>query len=178
MDRRNDVRFQEGMERQRGILSSALEHVGKFGLPDVTTSRPTGARVFISHGTAEDALDAIAHFVEDDLGLKAVVVKRSASEGAAVDDAVEGLLESCDAAVVLATADDHVGDGKMQPRPNVLHEIGLAQAKFPGRIIYLKETGATFPSNVAPKIWEDFTRENYGPAFKKIARELRAFGLL
>jgi predicted nucleotide-binding protein len=95
----------------------------------------------------------------------------------AVDDLVEKRLGEADCAVILATADDNVG-GRMQPRPNVLHEIGLAQQRLDNRIIYLKEVGCDFPSNVAPKVWENFTQDNMEAAFEKIAKELQAFRLL
>jgi hypothetical protein len=60
----------------------------------------------------------------------------------------------------------------------VLHEIGLAQEKLGNRIIYLKEDGCIFPSNVSPKIWENFSQTNMEQAFIKVAKELRAFGVI
>jgi predicted nucleotide-binding protein len=78
--------------------------------------------------------------------------------------------------IALATKDDEV-DGHYQPRLNVIHEIGLAQEKL-RRIIYLKEEGCQFPSNVAPKIWESFTQDNMENAFAKVVKELRAFGVI
>jgi hypothetical protein len=170
--------FGNGIEIQRGILMSALDYLRRFGIPTPPVpAQRSKARVFVTHGHADDVLDAVVHFIEDDLQLTAVVVKREPSRGAAVDDRVEALMDSCDAVVILATADDIVGDNT-QPRPNVIHEIGLAQAKMPTRIIYLKEEGAMFPSNVGPKIWESFNRGNYGPVFSKIVRELRGLDLL
>jgi hypothetical protein len=60
----------------------------------------------------------------------------------------------------------------------VIHEIGLAQEKFENRIIYLKEKGCVWPSNISPKVWEDFTQDNMGDAFIKIAKELRAMKII
>jgi len=77
----------------------------------------------------------------------------------------------------LATKDDHVDD-RYQPRLNVIHEIGLAQEKLGGRVIYLKEKGCDFPSNIAPKVWENFTQDNMENAFAKVVKELRAFGVI
>ncbi len=57
-------------------------------------------------------------------------------------------------------------------------EIGLAQEKHPRRVVYLKEVGCDFPSNVAPKVWESFTQDNMERAVEKVSKELRAFGLL
>ena len=46
------------------------------------------------------------------------------------------------------------------------------------RVIYLKEEGCEFPSNVRPKVWENFTQQNMECGFEKISKELRALGLL
>ncbi len=111
------------------------------------------------------------------LGLNPVVVIREAAEGMSVDALVDKRMSESDCAIILATADDEVA-GCWQPRLNVIHEIGLAQEKFEGRIIYLKEIGCDFPSNVRPMIWEDFTQDNLEGAFERISKELRSFGLL
>ena len=109
--------------------------------------------------------------------LEPVIVIREASQGMSVDDLVDKKLSECDCAIILATADDPVGDRK-QPRPNVIHEIGLAQEKLQNKVVYLKEESCEFPSNIRPKVWENFTQENMETAFEKISKELHAFGLL
>lgn len=133
-------------------------------------------RAFISHGKHSHALDQIERFVRN-LGLEPIIVKHQPSGGGAVDDQVPALMGSSDVAVIVATADDTVDD-RRQPRGNVLHEIGLAQEMLKGRVIYLKEVGCSFPSNINPKIWEDFTQDDLAPAFMKIVKELKAFELI
>jgi len=54
----------------------------------------------------------------------------------------------------------------------------MAQEKFKRKVIYLKENDCEFPSNVRPKVWENFTQDNMENAFEKISKELRAFGLI
>lgn len=85
------------------------------------------------------------------------------------------------AVIILATKDDKVKTEKeeyYQPRPNVIHEIGLAQEKVKDKIIYLKQEGCIFPSNILPKVWENFTQDNMENAFLKVAKELRAFRII
>jgi len=41
-----------------------------------------------------------------------------------------------------------------------------------------EEVGCNFPSNVEPKLWENFTQENMEDAFTKIASERRGFALI
>jgi hypothetical protein len=163
IDRENEKAFEDDLERAQGILESGIDQLERVGLDQVR--RETGCfvaagarKVFITHGHAEDVLRRVEDFVRA-LGLEPVVVKRGPSLGDSVDDLVERRIEECQAQIVLATADDQV-DGAWQPRPNVIHEIGLGQRIFKDRIIYLKEDRCEFPSNVASKVWEPFARDS------------------
>lgn len=138
-------------------------------------------KVFISHGIETSALTKIERFLRG-LWLTPIIVKYEPSLGNALDDLIDKKMGECVAVIVLATKDDKIveKDGKeyYQTRPNVIHEVGLAQEKVKNRIIYLKEAGCVFPSNINPKIWEDFTQENMENAFSKVTRELKAFGII
>ena len=140
------------------------------------TANTKNRNIFVAHGKESSALQKLEKFIRA-LGLNPVIVKDEASRGGGVDDVVDGYMAQCTCAIILATKDDFV-DESFQPRSNVIHEIGLAQEKLSNRLIYLKEEGCSFPSNVAPKVWEDFTQENMDDAFIKIAKELRAFGII
>lgn len=173
--------YRQGLDMAEGILQSAidqLEQVGIQGIEDeqgyVTPSM--NKRIFISHGKHTPVLDRVERFIRA-LGFVPVIVAREPSLGKSVDDLVEEQMTECLCAIVLATKDDQVQD-YFQPRPNVIHEIGLAQEKFRNRVIYLKEEGCKFPSNVQPKVWEDFTQESLENVFEKIVKELRGFKLL
>jgi len=173
--------YQQGLNMAEGIIQSAidqLEQVGIQGIEDeqgyVTPSM--NKRIFISHGKPTPALDRVERFIRA-LGFVPVIVAREPSLGKSVDDLVEEQMTGCLCAIVLATNDDKV-ENYFQPRPNVIHEIGLAQEKFGNRVIYLKEKGCKFPSNVQPKVWEDFTQESLESVFEKIVKELRGFKLL
>ena len=181
IDEQNEAAFRKDLERAQGILESGIDQLERVGLEQVR--RESGhfvaadaRKVFITHGHAEDVLRRVEDFVRA-LGLDPVVVKRGASEGDSLDDLVEKRIEECEAQIILATADDEV-DGSWQPRMNVVHEVGLGQRIFKDRMIYLKEDRCAFPSNIAPKVWEPFPRDNLEPAFQKIVKELRAMGLL
>lgn len=171
--------YQGGLEVAEGILVSARHQLETYGADRILAEsriRIEGAKVFISHGRDSVALTKLERFLRA-LGTQPVVVVREASEGMAVDDLVDKRMSESDCVVILATADDQV-DTYRQPRPNVIHEIGLAQERLRSRIIYLKEDGCEFPSNVRPKVWETFTQDNMESAFEKVSKELRAFGLL
>lgn len=171
--------FLRGLDMAEGILASAREQLERHGvdrLLQASRVRSEGARVFVSHGHDTRALTKLERFLRA-LGTHPVIVVREPSEGLSVDDLVEKRMAESDCVVILATGDDVV-ESRRQPRLNVIHEIGLAQEKLSDRIIYLKEAGCDFPSNVAGKVWESFTQENMEAAFEKVSKELRAFGLL
>ena len=138
--------------------------------------------VFISHGKESVALRKLKEFIET-LGIEPLIVKEQASLDKDIPDKVNFYLNQADFVIILATGDDTVRDKKtgaeiIQPRQNVIHEIGLAQKTHPGRLIYLLEEGADFPSNIRPKVWESFKQRNMMDAFLGIVRELRAYGIL
>lgn len=171
--------YLDGLDRAEGFLKSAKEQLLKHGADNIlriSRIRNEGARVFISHGVEGQALMKIERFIRA-LGLQPIVVVRGPSEGMSVDDLVEKRMSESDCAIILATADEQV-DKRRQPRPNVIHEIGLAQEKFKKKVIYLKEDDCEFPSNVRPKVWGNFTQDNMEKAFEKISAELRSYGLL
>ena len=179
-------------EEEQSAYSRKLEHEGlsikktldKYELLGIQSSSESAStdepmqkpKAFISHGPETSALSRLRLFLTE-LGIESIVVEEQPSEGKSVDDKVEHYLEQVDCVIILATGDDGI-DGKLHPRQNVIHEIGLAQTKFPDRIIYLLEEGAEFPSNIRPKVWESFTQECMEHAFIAVARELRAFNLL
>jgi predicted nucleotide-binding protein len=171
--------YQRGLDIAEGVLRSARSQLQQHGVDRIlrlSRARSGGARVFISHAGQTNVLARIESFIRS-IGLYPIVVARGPSEGLSVDALVDKRMNESDCAIILATSDEAVSKRK-QPRPNVLHEIGLAQAKFGDKVIYLKEEGCEFPSNVNPKVWENFTRDNLEFAFEKIAKELRAFDLL
>jgi predicted nucleotide-binding protein len=155
------------------IGRSKRDENGYLIKPKLTDQIP---KIFISHGKQSDALDKMERFLRN-LGVDPLIVKNEANKDSTVDDKVNNYLEESDCVVILATGDDLI-DGKLHPRQNVIHEIGLAQASHPGKVIYLLENTAEFPSNIRPKVWEGFTQDNMEAAFQRIVIELRELGIL
>jgi predicted nucleotide-binding protein len=178
----NDTALIKGPSLQNAILElEGITAIVEQEQPAAELNEPVikpipGKNIFISHGRDSKALQKLERFIRT-LGLNPIIVKNEPSRGGAVDDVIEENMKKCACAVILATKDDEVG-GRWQPRPNVIHEIGLGQEKLKNSLIYLKEHGCEFPSNVSPKIWENFTQENMEDAFLKVVKELRAFGIV
>ena len=185
-----EIMYIELLKRQETALKSIIQKYEILGIEEKAPIslapeeifQQVSPKAFISHGKQSAALRKLKEFIET-LGIEPIVVKVKASLDKTVDDKVEYYLNQADFVVILATGDDTVkdkitGEEKKQPRQNVIHEIGLAQKTHPGRIIYLLEEGAEFPSNIRPKVWESFKQRNMMDAFLGIVRELRAYGIM
>lgn len=169
--------FEQRLPEVEGVLKSIVEELETFGLPNAEpVERGERAKAFIAHAGESEALNKLCNFL-DEMGVKALVVERLPSEGRSINENVEHYLDMADCAIVLATGDDLV-DGKFQPRANVHIEMGRFQERFPDKIIYLLEDGASLPTNVSEKVWERFSDSNMERAYLKVLRELKAFGLL
>lgn len=162
-----------------------LEEDIKTGIRDAQTGKLTSPlgkskfevpKAFISHGKESAALRKLEEFLHN-LGIIPLIVKEQPSLDKTVSDKVEYYLHQADFVIILATGDDEF-EGKLHPRQNVIHEIGLAQKTHSGKIIYLLEEETEFPSNISPKVWEHFRQRNMLNAFLCILRELRALGIL
>jgi len=170
-------RRRETMERAAAEIEAILSARKEYGIPERQEPR-TSPKVFIAHGGETEALSKLQSFLGA-LGIIPLVAEDEASEDRSVDAQVEWCLANADCVIILGTADDqNLKDGKLYPRPNVCIEIGRVQERFPGRVIYLLEQGASFPSNITEKVYERFTQENMEKAFSKAAKELKAFGII
>lgn len=172
-------RFEEALPNVEKTLENIIWQLRTFGTPYVSSEEEgVSPKTFIAHGPKLKPLEKLCRFLIA-LGVQPLVIEEEPSEGRSPDQQVEIYLEQADCAIVFGTADDEeLKDGKLYPRRNVCIEIGRFQERFPSRIIYLLEEGASLPSNVSDKIYERFTQESMEEAFVKVVRELKAFGLL
>jgi len=180
-------RVETSEEKQQAYVDHVSQR--EAALKDIVhqCSSMVGARVvgpsmapkaFIAQGGESSALSKMKDFL-DSLGVEPLVVEKQSSEDRSVNTNVEHYLKQADCAIVLATKGDIDGQtGEFLPRGNILVEIGRCQERFRGKTIYLLELGAKFPSNISEKVRERFTQDNMEDAFVKVAKELRAFGII
>ena len=172
-------RFEKAMPNVEATLLSIIWQLETFGLPYVPNNPETSKpKAFIAHGPKNNALNKLKEFLRA-LGVTPLVIEDEPSEGRSIDQQIDYYLGEADVAVIFGTADDtELKDGKLYPRRNVCIEIGRFQERFPNRIVYLLEEGASLPTNVNDNVYARFSNENMEAAFQKIALELNAFGLL
>jgi len=166
-----------------GAIIVVNQAIGKLeSIPVAELEKPQNDRdikpvkAFISHGKESAALRKLREFIET-LGIEPLIAKEQPSLDKTVNEKVNYYLGQADFVVILATGDDEF-ENKLHPRQNVIHEIGLAQKTHAGKIVYLLEEGAVFPSNINPKVWVRFKQRNMINAFLSIVKELRAYGML
>jgi len=166
------------------LIDSVNEAIGRLEAePELEklfkiTAASEAPKAFIAHGGESAARDKLEGFLVA-LGVTPIIVEEQPSEGRSKDKNVECYLKQCNCAVILATKGDVDGQtGEFIPRGNILNEVGRCQEIFPNRMVYLLEERVKFPTNIDEKVWERFTKDSMDKAFIKIAKELRAFGLI
>ena len=134
-------------------------------------------KIFISHGHAGESLNIFRSFLEA-LEFDVVVVIDEPSSGMALSEKVKSFIKESDCIIVLATPDNKdETTGSYQPRANVSHEIGYAEA-LSKPIIYLKHKDVNFGTNYSDKVWISFSINDYHTAYKQIIEETKKINLL
>ncbi len=177
-DRLHDY-YQEEINAHELAIKKIIQKYELLGI-EIKPAAAAGLlpKAFIAHGGRSEARDKLCRFLTA-LDVTPFIIEEEPKEGRSVNQQVEYYSEQADCAIILGTADDkELKDGKLYPRRNIHIEIGRFQEKFPNRIIYLLEEGASFPSNISEKLYTPFTQESMDDAFITVARELKAFGIL
>jgi predicted nucleotide-binding protein len=108
-------------------------------------------RVFITHGKNKEFLDPIKKVISYGK-YEAIVAEEKQSVSKPVPDKVMGLMRSCGAAIIHVDLEKVVRDKEdvehQVLNPNVLIEIGAAQALYGRRFILLVREGVKLPSNL------------------------------
>ena len=108
-------------------------------------------RVFITHGKNKDFIDPIKKIITYGK-YEAVVAEEKQSVSKPVPDKVMGSMRSCGAAIIHVDVEKVLKDEDDKEvqilNPNVLTEIGPAQALYGRRFILLVKDGVKLPSNL------------------------------
>ena len=134
-------------------------------------------RVFISHNETNFGPTEYAISIIDLIGCIPVIAEKEPRLSRTVRSLVSGSMNSCDAAIVIATPDRKGIDGK-EPSQGVLVEIGQLQEneKFKGKYVIIKEESVVLGPMI-PESRYKFSKSNYGPIAESILIELGGMGL-
>ena len=142
--------------------------------------------VFIVHGRNHAIRDQIDLFLSKDLGLKTAVMQAGAHGGRTLPEKFEEIASTCDFAVFLLTADDHLEDlARKAPvkraRQNVILEVGYFWGALGRRqrVAFLVEADSLMelPSDIQGIGWIPITAD-LGETKLRLQAELRAAALI
>ena len=89
-------------------------------------AKSDGRIVFVGHGRNE-VWRVLKDFLEDRLALEVEEFNRVSVAGRTTVDRLTEMLETAAFALLVMTGEDEAESGDMQPRMNVVHELGLFQ---------------------------------------------------
>lgn len=131
--------------------------------------------VFVGHGHSEDWKELRDH-LRDMHGIEVIAYEAGPRAGHTIEDVLEKMLAKATIAFFVMTGEDETVAGSMNPRLNVVHELGLFQGRlgFNKGIVLLKRGAAEF-SNIAGLQQIRFTdiKEVFGNVVATINRESR-----
>jgi predicted nucleotide-binding protein len=136
---------------EEGETAAPITKTATTVIPGDAAVAETNKRVFITHGKNKDFLDPIKKLISYGKYVPIVAVEKT-SVSKPVPDKVMDMMRSCGAAIIHVDVDQIVTDeNKTQHiilNPNVLIEIGAAQALYGRRFILLVRDGVKLPSNL------------------------------
>lgn len=150
--------------------AEAIEEEESDGPATAANVRP---KVFIGHGRSE-LWRALKDFLRDELELDPVEFNDSSVAGKLTVQRLEEMLDECDLAFLVMTAEVPLTDDSMQARPNVIHEIGLCQGRLGfDRTIILRQEGCAEFSNNAGLNYIEFPANKIKASFEEVRQVVR-----
>jgi CheY-like chemotaxis protein len=168
----------------QGYSKSVVRAVGSWDSTDIVDKAKIAysqdgmqPSIFIVHGHAGDALEALIALIRDDLRLgKPVVIKNEPERGRVIIEKFEKYARRADLVFALLTPDVLTEEGP-QARQNVIFEIGYftaALGRKSGRLILLHHQGTKKPSDMDGILTIDISG-GVRQAASKIRDELRGW---
>jgi len=156
---------------------SLLPIYGSVSIEEPAEAIAPSKKVFIVHGHAEAAREAVARFLEQ-LGLKPIILHEHPNQGRTVIEKFEAHAD-VGFAVVLLTPDDEGGrpGGEQRPRArqNVILELGYFIGRLGrGQVCALKAGNLELPSDILGIAWTAL--DPAGAWRQQLAKELDAAG--
>jgi predicted nucleotide-binding protein len=151
---------------ERHVASSRVEQ------PELVVNPPT---IFVGHGRSQQWRDLKDHLHEQH-GYPVEAYEVGARAGHTIRDILESMLDESSFAILVLTGEDESKEGKLHPRLNVVHELGLFQGTLGfSKAIALLEDGTEEFSNIHGiqqiRYSKNNIRETFGDVLATIRRE-------
>ncbi len=139
--------------------------------------RPVPMQLFIAHGANRRPLEQLKEILNS-WKVPFLVAVDEPNAGRPISEKVADTMRQCSAGIFIFTADEHfrsdAGDPISRPSQNVVYELGAASLLFGRKIVILKESGVTFPSDFSDLGWIEFDRDALDAKAMELLREMIA----
>jgi len=151
------------------------------GATQMLHRHPTGQGIFIAHGRNKKPVEQVKRIL-DQFKIPYKVAVEEPNLGRPISGKVREVMESCNCAVLIFTADeefkDKDGNTIWRPSENVVYELGATGYLYDNRIVIIKEENVHSPSNFRDIGYISFEKDNLEARTMDILKELIGFGIV
>ena len=144
-------------------------------------NKTLGQAIFIAHGKNKKPLDQLRRIL-DQFKVPYRVATEEPNLGRPIGTKVKEVMESCNCAILLFTADEELFDKDKnsiwRPNENVIHELGASSYLYGSRIVILKEENVTMASNFKDFGYISFSTDALDAKSLDVLKELIGFGIV
>ena len=142
-----------------------------------SSQRPVPMQLFVAHGPNRKALDQLKDILQS-WKVPYLVAVDEANAGRPISEKVADTMRQCSAGIFIFTADEKFNNDKgevvYRPSQNVVYELGAASLLYGRKIVILKESGVTFPSDFSDLGWIEFDKDALSAKAMELLREMIA----
>jgi predicted nucleotide-binding protein len=144
-------------------------------------SKELGQGIFVAHGKNKKPLDQLKRILEQ-FRIPYKVAVDEPNLGRPIGAKVKEIMESCNCAILIFTADeefqDKNGNPVWRPSENVVYELGASGFLYGSRIVILKEETVEFPANFRDLGHISFAKDQLEAKSMDVLKELIGFGIV
>lgn len=133
--------------------------------------------IFIGHGRSLVWHEVEKYLKSENLECESFESQSRVSEH--ILDILNKMLDNAKFAIIVVTAEDETKEGKIRPRQNVVHEIGLFQGRLGfNNVVILKQEGTEEFTNIAGLQYISFSGNKIQQSFYELREYLKKAGLV
>lgn len=140
-----------------------------------------GRGIFIAHGKNKKPLEQLKKILEQ-FHIPYKVAIDEPNLGRPISGKIREIMQSCNCAILIFTADekfqDKDGNAVWRPSENVVYELGATGYLYDSRLVILKESNVTFPSNFSDIGYISFDHDHLEAKAMDVLKELIGFGIV